>query len=58
MAIVITVYCLPPQTDDTVAKALEEDPTVFEYDSLYDDMVEQKKKADPRLKKKDTRVSS
>ena len=37
-------------------KALEDDPTVFEYDSLYDDMQEQKKRADPRLVKKDKNV--
>lgn len=39
-------------------KALEDDPTVFEYDSLYDDMQEQKKRADPRLVKKDKSVCS
>ena len=39
-----------------MAKALEEDPSVFEYDSLYDDMTDQKKRADPRLQKKDTKV--
>lgn len=47
-------FCI--QTHETVAKALVEDPNVFEYDSLYDDMVAQKRKADPRLQKKDTKV--
>lgn len=37
-------------------KALAEDPSVFEYDNIYDDLQEKKKKADPRLQKKDTRV--
>ena len=46
-----------PQTHEAVAKALEEDPSVFEYDSLYDDMTERKKHADPRLQKRDTKVS-
>lgn len=41
---------------EAVAKALEEDPSIFEYDSLYDEMAERKKKADPRLQKKDTKV--
>lgn len=37
-------------------KALEEDPNVFEYDSLYEEMQEKKKKSDPRLAKKDKTV--
>ena len=37
-------------------KALAEDPSVFEYDNIYDDLQEKKKKSDPRLQKKDTRV--
>lgn len=41
-----------------MTKALAEDPSIFEYDSLYDEMQEEKKKADPRLKKKDTKVST
>lgn len=36
---------------------MKDDPNVFEYDSLYDDMQEQKKKLDPRLAKKDRSVS-
>ena len=47
-----------PQTHETVAKALVEDPNIFEYDTLYDDMVTQRKKLDPRLQKKDTKVST
>ncbi len=46
----------PPQSHETVTKALQEDPTIFDYDGHYDNMVEQRKKADPRLKKKDTKV--
>lgn len=41
-----------------MVKALEEDPSVFEYDNIYDDLQEKKKKSDPRLQKKDTRVST
>ena len=37
-------------------KALAEDPSVFEYDNIYDDLQEKKKKSDPRLQKKDTKV--
>lgn len=37
-------------------QALEEDPDVFDYDGQYDKMQEQKKKADPRLIKKDRDV--
>ena len=48
----------PLQTHETVAKALVEDPNIFEYDTLYDDMVTQRKKLDPRLQKKDTKVST
>ncbi len=44
------------QSHESVNKALEEDPTIFDYDSHYDEMVEQRKKADPRLKKRDTKV--
>lgn len=44
------------QSHGSVLKALEDDPTVFEYDSLYDDMQEKKKRADPRLVKKDKSV--
>lgn len=38
-------------------KALEEDPEIFDYDGQYDMMQEQKRKADPRLVKKDRDVS-
>ena len=51
-------FTLFPQTHETVAKALDEDPNIFEYDTLYDDMVTQRKKLDPRLQKKDTKVST
>ena len=40
-----------------MVKALEEDPNVFEYDTLYDKIQDEKKKADPRLVKKDKSVS-
>ena len=44
------------QNHEAVVKALAEDPSVFEYDNIYDDLQEKKKKSDPRLQKKDTRV--
>lgn len=37
------------QTEDAAAQALAEDPSVFEYDSLYDQMVEEKKNKNPKL---------
>ena len=44
------------QNHEAVVKALAEDPSVFEYDNIYDDLQEKKKKSDPRLQKKDNRV--
>lgn len=49
-------YVCFPQSHQSVLKALEEDANVFEYDSLYDEMQEKKKKQDPRLAKKDRTV--
>eukprot|EP00731_Ephydatia_muelleri_P023690 Em0015g1273a len=37
------------KTQDTLAKAVTEDPTVFEYDSVYDKMQDDKRKSDLRL---------
>ena len=37
-------------------KALEEDPSVFEYDSVYDKMQEKKKTAVQKLATKDRQV--
>lgn len=31
-------------------KALAEDPSVFEYDTIYDEMENKKRESDPRLK--------
>ncbi len=40
-----------------MAEALAEDPTVYEYDSIYDQLQEQKKKTNAKLQgKKDTKV--
>lgn len=39
-------------------KALEEDPSVFEYDAVYDKMESKKRESDPRLKsQEDKKVS-
>ena len=40
-----------------MVKALKEDPSVFEYDGIYDQMQEKKRKEDPRLATKDKNVS-
>ena len=42
-----------------MADALAEDPTIYEYDNIYDMIQEQKKKSDPKNKtKKDTKVKT
>jgi len=38
-------------------QALKEDPSVFEYDAVYDQMQEKKIKSNPRLGNKDKNVS-
>ena len=38
------------QARDTMEKALAEDPSVFEYDTIYDEMENKKRESDPRLK--------
>ena len=35
--------------DETASQALAEDPSIFEYDSVYDQMVEEKKNKNPKL---------
>ena len=40
-----------------MAEALAEDPTIYEYDEIYDQLQEQKKQNNPKLKaKKNTEV--
>ena len=39
-------------------KALEEDPSVFEYDAVYDKMENKKRESDPRLKSQEDRKVS
>ena len=39
-----------------IEKALEEDPNVFEYDSIYDKLEEEKKKSDPKAKNQSKEV--
>lgn len=36
-------------------KALAEDPSVFEYDNIYDEMENKKRESDPRLKNQEDR---
>ena len=41
-----------------IEKALSEDPNIFDYDGVYDDMVKKKEEKNERfLSKKDSRVS-
>lgn len=63
VAIIIIIAIYKPgcgftciQSHQSVVKALEDDPNAFEYDSLYDEMKERKRRADPRLAKKDKTV--
>ena len=45
------------QTRNMLTDALSEDPTVFDYDKIYDKLQEKKKETDLKLKaKKDTSV--
>lgn len=39
-------------------KALQEDPSVFEYDAVYDEMENKKRKSDPRLKSQEEKKVS
>lgn len=40
------------QTKMEIQKAMEEDPTVFEYDSIYDDMEQKKQERERMIKSK------
>jgi len=44
------------QTQIEIEKALKEDPSVYEYDNIYDEMTEKKKAAVPKLTEKDKKV--
>lgn len=44
------------QSQGAVAKALEEDPEVFDYDGQYDKIQEQKRKTNTRLAQRDKSV--
>ena len=39
-------------------KALQEDPSVFEYDAVYDEMENKKRESDPRLKSQEEKKVS
>ena len=45
----------PLQTRDTLMKALSEDPTVFEYDTVYDEMQECRKQTHLKTHTKESR---
>ena len=44
---------LKKQTQIAIEKALSEDPSVFEYDNVYEEMEKEKNKIDPKQKEKD-----
>ena len=46
---------LKKQTQIEIEKALNEDPNVFEYDNVYDEMEKVKNKIDPKLKKNESK---
>ena len=48
------------QTQLEIEKAMAEDPTVYEYDSIYDDMEDKKRQKDIKkanLKNREVRIS-
>ena len=45
------------QTQIEIQKALKEDPTVYEYDAVYDKMEEKKKAANVKDQEKDRKVT-
>ena len=51
------VVCLLLQTHSLLSQALEQDPTVFDYDSVYDTLQEQKELACQKTwQSRDTKV--
>lgn len=46
------------QTQIEIQKALKEDPTVYEYDAVYEEMEEKKKAASFKVPKKDKKVQN
>lgn len=47
---------LKKQTQIEIEKAIKEDATVFEYDTVYDELEKQKQKIDPKLKNQSKEV--
>lgn len=50
------IVLLCTQTQIEIQKALQEDPTVYEYDAVYDEMEEKKKAANVKAPEKDRKV--
>ena len=46
------------QTQNEIRRAMEEDPTVYEYDNVYDEMTAKKKAAHVKVPEKDRKVIS
>lgn len=44
------------QTQIEIQKALKDDPTVYEYDAVYDEMEEKKKAVNVKVPEKDRKV--
>ena len=51
MLSILVTFC---QTRDTLMKALSQDPTVFEYDTVYDDIQEHKKQTHSKQRIKES----
>jgi len=47
---------LSTQTQIEIQKALKDDPTVYEYDAVYDEMEEKKKAVNVKIPEKDRKV--
>lgn len=47
---------LSMQTQIEIQKALKDDPTVYEYDTVYDEMEEKKKAVNAKVPEKDRKV--
>ena len=49
-------FILHTQTQIEIQKALKDDPTVYEYDAVYDEMEEKKKAVNMKVPEKDRKV--
>ena len=45
----LCLACMRIQTRDAIDKAIEEDPSIFEYDTIYDDLTAKKRQTDQKV---------